>query len=846
MADYTLIGRNYLTPDLVAKITGAARYAEDYRADGMLYCRLLGSPVPHARVRRIDTTEALKIPGVRAIITADDLPVPPRPREAAAPAVPTAAGRRPPGAPAVDDHGNPIAAGPAAPARAELKPELALTMEPVYEGEPIAAVAATTEAAAVAAIERITLDLEPLPFAVDPLDSLRPGGPNARLEGNVVVGDRIVQIKWTAADMAEIDAERLPAGQVPDPDQWSFGDLEAGFAAAAVTIDETFVIPPTSHMPLEPRSALAYWQNGKLHLHCSTQGFMQAVPSVARTCGIEPAQLVLISPYTGGGFGSKGSAYVQVAIPAVLAKKTGQPVLMLVTRDDEHAIGRTRPGLIGRARVGFARDGRITALDLFLVSDSGPYGKSDHTGAARLASVLYQPKAMRFRGLGVLTNTAPRGAQRGPGVQFAPVMEVVMTKAAHQLGIDQVALHRVNAPAGRAPVGPPQKDGSRRYTTNASVREALNRGAALFDWEERRRRSGVRRGTLVRGLGVAVGTFNAGSLGYDGLLTIRPDGRIHIQSGCGNLGNSSLFDTPRAAAEALHADWEQVVVTWGDSSKHLPWSCNQGGSQTAHAHTRANWAAGLDAKRKLREIAARDLGDRPEDYEVGGGRVFRIGSPGRSLTFAQAATRAIALGGVYDGHELPADIHPVTKASATALAGLGLMGVAKDRFPHTDDTMSFVAGFAEVEVDVETGEYRVLDYAAVADCGVVLHPRNCQAQVFGGTLLGIAHATGHQWVYDKRYGLAVGRRFYHHRPPSLLDAPSYRFAALDIPDPQTPVGVRGIGEPPVGAAYGAVVNALINALGIESFRRAPVTADVALAALGAGGQRVRRRLAMHA
>src|SRR5574340_1238654 len=135
------------------------------------------------------------------------------------------------------------------------------------------------------------------------------------------------------------------------------------------------------------------------------------MPRARRLWRSRRSNLVLISPFTGGGFGSRGSAYVQVAIPAALAKKTGQPVLMLITRDDELAIGRTRPGLIGRAKVGFASDGRITALDLFLISDSGPYGKSDHTGAARLASVLYQPAAMRFRGLGVLTNTAPRGAQ---------------------------------------------------------------------------------------------------------------------------------------------------------------------------------------------------------------------------------------------------------------------------------------------------------------------------------------------------------------------------------------------------------------------------------------------------
>ncbi|MBZ5556313.1 MAG: xanthine dehydrogenase family protein molybdopterin-binding subunit [Acidobacteriia bacterium] len=864
MSDYKLIGHNYITPDLVAKVTGQAKYAEDVRADGMLVCRLLGSPMPHARVRRIDASAALAMPGVRAILTADDLPVPP---VAAAPSPPPApgtspapaarsgaageGGRRGQRAIAVDEHGQPIGgAAPtpaaAAPAGTLVKAEAALTMEPLYEGEPILAIAAVDEPTAVAAIERIAIDFEPLPFVVDPLEGLRPGSPNARREGNVLLqGNRIVELKWTDADFAAAALGQLPAGAVPDGDAWSFGDVDAGFTDAALVVDESFVIPTTSHIPLEPRSAMAYWQNGKLYMHCSTQSLAQSVPAIARYCGISPSQVVLISPYTGGAFGGKNPAYLHVAIPALLAKKTGQPVMMKITRDDEMNIGRSRPGMIGRAKVGFAKDGRITAIDLFVVSDGGPYGRGDHGSGARLASVLYQPKAMRFRGVGVLTNTVPRGSQRGPGMQIAPAMELVISKAARTLGIDQVAIHRINAPAGKAPVGPPQRDGSRRYVTSAFVKEALDKGADLFGWHERKAASGTRHGSKVRGVGVAVGTYSAGSVGYDGLLTIEPDGKLYIQSGCGHLGTNSVFDTTRAAAEALDMPWDKVVITQGDSTRNLPWSCSQGGSQTAHAHTRANWAAGLDAKRKLQEIAAKDLGGRAEDYTVGGERVYRTGAPGRGLTFAQAAKRAIDLGGAYDGHELPSEINAMTKASATALAGRGLMGVAKDTFKHDGDTMSFVAGFAEVEVDVETGEFAVVDYTAVVDVGTVLHPRNCQGQTYGGSLLGMAHAIGHRWVYDRHYGLALARRFYHSKPPSLLDAPRFQWAAVNLPDPETPVGVRGVGEPPVGAAYGAVVNALVDALGDDAFRRTPVMADSVLASFEAGGKPARGALAFH-
>ena len=844
MPDYKLIGHNYTPPDIVAKVTGQAKYAEDVRADGMLWCRLLGSPRPHARVTRIDTREALKIPGVRAIITADDLP-PLASMRGGPPQTPTPAGTARGGqrAVAVDEHGQPIQAAAVQPAP-EMKPEMALTREPVYVGEPIVAVAAIDEPTAAAAIEAIDVDYEPLPFVVDPLDSLRPGGPNARLEGNVLLpGNRFAQVKWTDADFADAAAGRLPMGAVPESDQWTYGDLSAGFKNAALVLDETFIVPTTSHICMETRSALAYWQNGKLFIHASSQGLSNHVAGVARWCGIDPSQLVFINQFTGGGFGSKSPASHYVGIPALLAKKTGQPVMMRITRDDEMAIGRARPGLVGRAKIGFGRDGRITALDLFIVSDAGPYGRGDHGTSGRLASVMYQPQAMRMRGIGVLTNGVPRGSQRGPGMQFAPVVELILTKAARQLGIDEVAIHRVNAPAGKALVGPAQEDGTRRHVTSAFVKDALDRGAELFKWEERKASSGKRHGSKVRGVGVALGSYSAGSMGFDGLMTLQPDGRLYIQSGCGNLGTLSVFDTTRAGAEAIGMPWDKVVITHGDSSKNLPWSCGQGGSQTTHAHTRANWAAGIDLKRKLQQIAAHDLGGRPEDYEVAGERVFRKGSPGRGLTFAQAAGRAIELGDEYDGHRLPPNIHPMTKAAGEALAGRGVMGVAKDAFGRDGDTMSFVAGFAEVEVDVETGELRVVDYTAVADCGTVLHPRNCQGQAYGGSMLGISHAIGLHWVFDRQWGAPLARRFYQSKPPSMLDAPPFQFAAVDLPDPDTPVGARGIGEPPVGAAFGAVVNALVAAVGEEAFRRSPVRADVILAALEAGGRRAHDPLA---
>src|ERR1700681_3979999 len=215
-AGYKLIGKNYQTPDLYAKFSGQAKYAEDFRAEGMLFCKLLLSPMPHARVKRIHTHAALSMPGVKAILTADDLPAP---------------------ADTLTDNGTVI--------KASKWGERALTNEPVYYGEPILAVAAVDELTAAEAIEKIQIEFEPLPFVVDPLVSLRPGGPNPRLEGNIwgrpeappaPAGGRgappapleVQELKWTEADFAGYSEGHLPMGKTP-PDGWTYGELEAGF-----------------------------------------------------------------------------------------------------------------------------------------------------------------------------------------------------------------------------------------------------------------------------------------------------------------------------------------------------------------------------------------------------------------------------------------------------------------------------------------------------------------------------------------------------------------------------------------------------------------------------------------
>ncbi|HET9948436.1 MAG TPA: xanthine dehydrogenase family protein molybdopterin-binding subunit [Longimicrobiales bacterium] len=775
-----LLGRDFTPPDVVAKVTGRARYAEDFRRDGMIFCRLLLSPMPHARVRSVDTSAALAIPGVVDVLLPEDVPQ----QEGVANSI--------------------------------------LTYEPHFVGEPILAIAATDETTAQDAIEAVRLDLEPLDYCTDPLESLRPGGPNARTDGNVLADGELREVKWRAEDFAEAGEGRLPAGQPLD--EWSYGDVEGAFAEAALVLDESFVTAGTSHHSMEPRSAFAYWEGGKCYLHGSCQSHTNAVPGLARYIGVDPDDLVFIAEFCGGGFGSKGGAYPVMSIPAHMARKTGRPVMMRLSRAEEYFLGSARPGFQGRIRMGFRSDGKLTAVDLYIVQENGPNsGFGDAASAASAITLVYTPLAMRYRGITVLTNTPPRGAQRGPGQnQIATAVEPLIDKAARRLGLDPLDVRRINAPTHETPYG-----GERGPITSAYLREALEIGAERFGWAERRARSGTRNGSRVRAVAVGQAYHSAGANGFDGLVRITPDGRLHIHTGVGNLGTYSYAATARVAAEVLGYAWERCEIHRGDSSRGLPWNNGQFGSNTSFTMSRTNYAAAMDALAKLKEIAARELGGSPDDYEVASETVRARANPSRRLTYARAAEIAIRLGGRYSGHEAPEDVNPLTRSAVAGLAGTGLVGVARDAIPRTGTVPALAAGFIEIELDLETGQWEILDYLGVADCGRVIHPLGLAAQVRGGAVMGFGMAASERHVYDPRWALPGNIGLHQTKPPSYLDVAHHMdWAAVDQPDPNNPVGVKGVGEPLMGCAAAALLCAISEALGGHTFNRTPVVPDM--------------------
>ncbi|ALO46842.1 xanthine dehydrogenase family protein molybdopterin-binding subunit [Pseudohongiella spirulinae] len=789
---YKHIGKNFTPPDIEAKVTGTARYAEDFKKEGMVFARLLTSPLPAGRVVSIDYSEALAMEGVVGILTTEDLP------QAAPPANP------------------PLASDVIA-----------------YLGQPILAIAAVTEEIAENAIEKVRIEFERRPFVVDPLDTLVEGGPNPYPNGNTLIrnaaaaaagttqsGTDVGEIKWSRDAVAAFRAGREPSN-VTWGDQWEFGDLDAAFAECSVIVEEPFVTIGQPHHALEPRSGMAYWENGRCYFHGSLQSHTIAVAPLAGMLGIDPANLVFINEYTGGGFGGKIFPYPIMAVTGHLARKINRPVQLRITREEEFYIGHARAGMQGLMKLGLKPDGKVGAVDVIVIGDAGAGGGASGSGAARFVSLMVQPEAMRFRGVSLYTNTSPRAAQRGPGEnEMATVLDPILDKAIRQAGLDRAQVRIMNAPDSNGLIGP-----QRGTLTGAWMPQAIAQAAEMFGWEEKRQLSGRRNGNKVTGIGIGMGYHSAGASGYDGLCRIGTDGKLYLHTGVGNLGTYSYAAVVRTAAEVLKVDWENCEIVRGNTDLHLPYSTFQAGSNTMFTEVRTNYVAAQDALRKLKAIAASELGGEPDDYDIDGARVFLTSNPDQGLTYAEAAQRAVSMGGEYSGQQYPDDLNPVTKRAVEGLAGTGLIGVAKDS-RHSGTVPAFTVGFMEIELDTMTGKYDILDYTAVADCGTIIHPMGFRQSMNGGGVWGVGLAGYERLVYDTQNGLPANIGLYQAKIPTFLDIPHVTHSdATNMADPQSPMGSRGVGEPAQGSACAALASAISDALG-HQFNRYPVTPDM--------------------
>jgi CO/xanthine dehydrogenase Mo-binding subunit len=383
-------------------------------------------------------------------------------------------------------------------------------------------------------------------------------------------------------------------------------------------------------------------------------------------------------------------------------------------------------------------------------------------------------------------------------------------------------MRKINTPM-TGDVGGPQ----RTPFTSAYMPEALELAAEQFGWDERQSRRRQTSGSKVIGLGIGQGYHNAGRSGMDGIVMMGPDGRLKVHNGVGNLGTYSYASTSRAAAEVLKMPWERVDIITGRTDLHLPITSPQDGSNSIFTNTRAFYGAAQDMLAKIKEIAANDLGGTADEYDISNERVHQIADESVGMTFAQVASRAIQLGGKYTGSaDLPEELAEWTQISVSRLAGTGFMGVFHDSI-HEGNPPGFTVSCIEIELDKETGKYEILDLINVAESGTIMHPKGMENQLVGGAVWGIGLSGYERHLYDPQNGMPASTGYWQSKVPTYLDTPvKIETGWVDLPDPENPVGARGVGEPAQGSVSAALTAAITDALDGHIFGASPITADM--------------------
>jgi xanthine dehydrogenase YagR molybdenum-binding subunit len=738
--------------DGLAKVTGAARYTTDEAPVGLHYAVLVRSSCARGRVAALDPAGALAVPGVRDVVDA-------------------AALRRP-----MKARGLPL-----------------FSREILYAGQPIAAVCASTRAAALAGARALRVEVAPLPFVLTVANATAAGAPRVRESGNVVGGESSLV---------------------------SRGDIAAGLHAAEVTVTREYETASVLHSAMEPHGAVASWDGDELTIHESTQGVFRVRDEVASALGIPRSRVRVIMEAMGGGFGAKNNAGVHTLVAAVCARRLGRPVACILDREGEQTDSGHRPSSRQVVTLGATRDGRLTAIDAVCEIPLGVGGWE--ASAAAVYHEMYACPNVRTRETFAYVNQQAMDSFRAPGhAEGAFALERAMDTLARALAIDPLELRRRNFAADDQARGRP-------YSANRLL-ACYEEGARRFGWGDResRRKDGIGkemilegsslgvsfhagggpqpRSSLRRGFGLAAQVWGAGG-GPPAYATVRlhSDGSVDVLCGTQDLGTGARTALAQIAAEALGAQLQDVRVILGDTGR-TPYAGNSWGSMTTASVGPAVRAAAEQARATLLEAASELLGT-PRDDLVTRDSTIRTDDGATCATFRDVTRK---LGNVMImGHG----------SRGPNAVGLGLM--------------SFGAQFAEVLVDVETGVVRVVRLTAVHDVGRVVNPLLAGSQLEGGILMGLGYALSEERVVDAATGRPLNTSLHEYKLPTLADAPLIDATCLSgADDAANAIGARGLAEPPLIPTAPAIANAVADALGVE-VDAIPLTPWRILAALG--------------
>jgi xanthine dehydrogenase YagR molybdenum-binding subunit len=640
-----------------------------------------------------------------------------------------------------------------------------------FAGQDVAAVAAVSPEIAEDAARLVEVQYEEKPFTPELRAAMEKDAPLVFAEGEAPVGEGQKQ-----------------QGNVVGPRKGGRGNVAAGFGGAAATVEATYYLPVHTHSCLETHGVVAQWEGDQLTVYASTQGVYSVREGLAEALEIDRKNVRVICEHMGGGFGSKlgpsatGSAFAVVACR--LAKKAGAPVKLMLDRHQDHLCTGNAPSAQITVKMGAKKDGTLTAVDYV---SYGSAGVAPGAGTAGPVNGLYQNNPnLKVQEYAVFTNTGPAAPLRGPGhSQGAFAVESTMDELAEKLGLDPLELRKKNE---SSPIRAAQYDP----------------GAKAIAWERRNKKAGDTPGPKKRGIGMANGNWGvyARGSGVGAQLKIHRDGSVELFSGAQDIGTGFRTAIAIVAAEELGVAPEDITSRVGDTQ--FPEGPASGGSNTTNSVVPVVRLAANDARTKLFDVAAPALDAEPSELKAEGGKVFVAADPSRSLTFKEAAAK------------MPGEV----------------IDCVAERKRQYEMFRSDIAGtqFAEVEVDTETGEVRVLKMVSVNDCGFPMNPLTAKNQVIGAMIQGVSWALLEDRIIDPNVGTMVNPDLEAYK----ILSPKDMFEAESILTPQANLGnntsAAGIGEPPIVPTLGAVANAIYNATGAR-VRELPMTPDRVLAAL---------------
>ena len=652
-----------------------------------------------------------------------------------------------------------------------------LDTEVRFVGDEVAAVAADDEHTARHALSLIRVEYEPLPFVTDAQAAIAPGAPPVHPGGNLVGGEPLI-------------LER--------------GSVEEGFAEADIIVEDTFSTPAHHGAALEPRVAVASWCGDDLTVWKSSRGVHQDRLLLSLALGVPRERIRVIGLNMGAGYGNKDETRLS-ALAAILAQRAGRPVKLESSREEEFVAGRHRHATVTTLRMGVRRDGEITAVHATTVMDTGAYlssGPGVIRRAGQGALYLYRCANVRYDGYLAYTNTPSGGSYRALGApQGHFALEQIVDRAAQAVGMDPVEFRLKNH------VGPEGQPGERTTPANQIVdtqpleggipfssnglRECIERGAEAFGWRDT---TSVTHGSIRRGRGMAIFIYRGGPGGRSiARMRLEADGTLRVVSGVMDVGEGSITALTQIAAESLGVTYDQVRGTFGDTA-HTPDSPITAGSTVTFSAGLAVKQAASDLRERIISAASDALDLPSSDLTLDESGISA--ASGARLSFAELA-------------DLVGDIE--VEASVT---------------PGSADYIvnSFGAHFAEVEVDTDTGNVRILRYVAAHDSGRILNPRLAANQVEGGVSQMLGFTLSEEMLTDPQSGVTLNASFLEHKSPTILEYPPIEVIFADVVDPIGPYGAKALGEPPSIGPAPAIANAIRDATGVEA-RDLPLTPD---------------------